>query len=177
MLPIYFKRICLSSYYVMSNFSYIMMIIVDIIFGFSFSFIIYFQSADYVFKIFSIFDIEAFLFFFHIVLFLSYLKGDNKLFIFLSNKTWIIFNRLYYSFSYLCIPIIIFILYQSETRIRFSNFSFFFYALISGLIILVFCLAVYIIFELPYRKILKVYLRIKKENDAKIKKFFSLKEK
>ena len=42
----------MSSYYVMSNFSYIMMIIVDIIFGFSFSFIIYFQSADYVFKIF-----------------------------------------------------------------------------------------------------------------------------
>ena len=177
MLPIYFKRICLSSYYVMSNFSYIMMIIIGIIFGFSFSFIIYFQYADYVFKIFSIFDIEVFLFFFHIVLFLSYLKGDNKLFIFLSNKTWIIFNRLYYSFSYLCIPIIIFILYQSETRIKFSYFSFFFYALISGLIIFAFCLAVYIVFELPYRKILKVYLQIKKENNAKIKKFFSLKEK
>ncbi len=103
----------------------------------------------------------------HSILFLSYLKGDNQLNIFLSSNKWIIFNKLYFVFSYVCIPIIIFIIYQSETKIKLNYFSLIFYSLICGFIIFAISILVYIIFDLPYRRMLKIYLQKKKEKTSK----------
>ena len=148
---------------------YIFIIIFDMFVALIFGIAFYSNNYIIIFliKIFSIFDIELFLIILHSILFLSYLKGDNQLNIFLSSNKWIIFNKLYFVFSYVCIPIIIFIIYQSETKIKLNYFSLFFYSLICGFIIFAISILVYIIFDLPYRRMLKIYLQKKKEKTNK----------
>ena len=170
-LPLKFKLHCLSLKTINNYQFYILIIFLDIFFALFFGFLIDSKNnfSTIVMKIISIFDIEFFLIIFHLILFLSYLKGDNKIYRFLSSNKWIIFNKLYFVFSCVCIPIILFIIYQSETKIKLNVFSIIFYSLICGFIIFVFSILIYIVFDLPYRRIIKFYLQNTKEKD-KIKK-------
>ena len=170
-LPLQFKFYFFSLKFIKNNFFYIFIILLDIFLALFFGFGIYFNDSIMIFiiKLFSICDIELFLIILHLILLLSYLKGDNKLILFLSSNIWIIFNKLYFVFSCVCIPIIIFIIYQSETKIRLNYFNLFFYSLICGFMIYVISILVYIVFDLPYRRILKIYLQKKKEKMNKYK--------
>ena len=168
-LPLKFKLHCLSLKTINNYYFYIVIIFLDILFALFFGFLIDSKNnfSTIVMKIISIFDIEFFLIIFHLILLLNYLKRNNKIYRFLSSNKWIIFNKLYFVFSCVCIPIILFIIYQSETKIKLNYFNLFFYILIFYFMIYVISILVYIVFDLPYRRMLKIYLQKKKEKTSK----------
>ena len=163
-LPIRIISLFSTSGTFFSNFIYFLIALVTSFFGLLLSvlFAMTITSNEdstpliYFLKIFALFDIEIFVILLHIFILACYLKGENTIYKFLSNKNWTIANRLYFSFILCCTPCIYFMLYQSETRISLSFFSIFFYGLICGFMSFLLSSAVCIVFELPYKKIIKL---------------------
>lgn len=120
-------------------------------------------SVYYFLKFFALIDIEVFIILLHIFILACYLKGENTIYKFLSNKNWTIANKIYFSFILSCSPCIYFMIYQSETKIKLSFFSIFFYGLICGFMSFLLASMIHIIFELPYKKIIKLIFKIKAE--------------
>ena len=88
-----------------------------------------------------------------------YLKGENYVISFLDFHFWRIFNKIYFSFILLIHPVILYVFFITETRITFNLENCTLYSLACGIILFSLTILVYIIFELPYKKVIKLLLK------------------
>ena len=107
-----------------------------------------------------IIDIEFVVFMVNWIFFAIYSKGskDADIYYFFDNNFWALFLKCYYSFIVISTPIILNIIYQSETVIKFDLLNLIFFSLISLFIILIVVIIVYIMAEIPLKKIFKSFL-------------------
>ena len=107
-------------------------------------------------------DIELIVFLCHLIGFLSFIHYNNVINIFYSNNNWLILHKIYNCFIILIYPISSYILFYSELRINLNVYNCIFYSLISGFFIFCFSFFYYIIFELPFKRIIKLISSDKK---------------
>ena len=109
---------------------------------------------------FYVIDIELVVFMVNWIFFAIYSKGskDADIYYFFDNNFWAFFLKCYYSFIVISTPIILNIIYQSETVIKFDLLNLIFFSLISLFIILIVVIIVYIMAEIPLKKIFKSFL-------------------
>ena len=96
---------------------------------------------------------------------LFYLKGENYIDDFLNLNFFAIFNKIYFSCLLLINPIIFYVFYMTESRINFTLENCYLYTFACGILIFIFAILLYGIFELPYKKVFKLLL---KRNDLKV---------
>jgi hypothetical protein len=100
------------------------------------------------------FDIELFVFFIHWGFFIIYMKAHSFI-KFFTQEFWFFFTKCYFSFIIVCNPVILFIFYESETVVKLTIFNVYLYYFINLVFIAVITIFVYIIIELPLKKIFK----------------------
>ena len=88
-----------------------------------------------------------------------YLKGENAIYHFLNLSFWNNFNRLYFSYILLINPIILYVFYITESRIDFNLLNCYLYSFSSGILLFTLVVLVYGIFELPFKKFIKLFLK------------------
>ena len=96
-----------------------------------------------------------------------YIKKDNLINDILSHNFWSIFNRFYFSYILIVNPIILYILYANETKIIFNISNCLLYSFIYGILIFPISILVYIIFELPLKKIINFWINLGEKKDIK----------
>lgn len=101
-------------------------------------------------------DIEIIVIMVHVIALGFYLKGENFINNLLTHNFWMIPNKFYFSFILLINPVILYVLYQSESRISFNIVNCILYSIICGILVIILSCFVYIIFELPYKRITKM---------------------
>ena len=94
-----------------------------------------------------------------------YLKGDNYINDFLNLNFWSIFNKIYFSFILLINPVILYVFYITESRINFNLSNCYLYSYACGILLFSLVILVYALLELPYKKVIRLYL---KRNELKI---------
>jgi hypothetical protein len=94
-----------------------------------------------------------------------YLKGNNYIYDFLNLDFWSIFNKIYFSFILLINPVILYTFYITETRINFNMGNVYLYSFAIGILLFSLVILVYAILELPYKKVIRLYL---KRNEIKV---------
>ena len=96
-----------------------------------------------------------------------YLMGDNLLNNILCHSLWSIFSRFYFSYILLINPIILYFLYNTETKILFNISNCFLYSFMLGIFVYTISMIIYIIFELPFKKIIRFWLKINENENFK----------
>ena len=94
-----------------------------------------------------------------------YLKGENFVYDFLNLHFWGIFNKIYFSFILLINPVILYVFYITESRISFNMQNCYLYSFACGILLFSLVILVYAIFELPYKKTIRLFL---KRNEIKV---------
>ena len=112
------------------------------------------------------FDIEFIICAIHFIGFVFFIKKDKFINKILSHPFWIIPNKMYFAYILLLNPVILSLLFQSETRIALNVGNCILYSLICGFIAFVLSCIVYIFFERPGKRLMKLWL---KNKDDKVK--------
>ena len=114
-------------------------------------------------------DADIFVIAFNLMGLCLYIKGDNMINNFLCHNFWSIFNRFYFSYILLINPIILYIIYYNESKIFFNLSSIFLYCFICGIVVFSISILVYIIFELPYKKLIHYWIKLNEKEALKIR--------
>ena len=139
--------------------SFIMLNIIDIYFTTE-KLSIYFRN--YVIRFILMYDSEFVVILFHLFLFFFNISEENIIKYFFSHSNWNLLDRIYFSYILLINPIILYILYTGETKIHFTFSNCFLYSLISLFFLFISSTLFYLIFELPFKRIIKYIFKIKK---------------
>ena len=99
-------------------------------------------------------DIEIVVILAQTLLFIFYFKGQNFINDFYCHVFWAMLNKSYFSYILVANPMILFIFYQSETKILLNLFNLLLYSLISGGLIFLSATFAYLVFELPYKRLI-----------------------
>jgi len=100
-------------------------------------------------------DIELVVLLLHWAAFIISIREQNRIYDFLRNDFWNFFTKSYFSYLLLLNPIILYILYGNGTVIRLEIYSIYIYSAINFLLILIGTIFVYVVYELPLKKIIK----------------------
>ena len=153
----------------------IIFIILIIIFSFSQS-IFFYIIIDYLKKnsgleyfsknmfihFFMIYDAEIVVILFNLLTLFFYISGENVFDYFFTHQLWYELDKMYFTYILLLNPVILYILYVGETKIQFNIPNCFLYSLISIIVLFFVVFSFYILFELPYKRIIKYNLKIQK---------------
>ena len=112
-------------------------------------------------------DADIFVFAINSMALSLYIKRDNLINDILSHNFWSIFNRFYFSYILIINPVILYIIYSNETKINFNISNCFLYSFICGILLFSFSILVYIIFELPLKKIIHFWINLGEKKDIK----------
>ena len=96
-----------------------------------------------------------------------YLKGDNLINNILCHSVWSIFNRFYFSYILLINPIILYIFYSQETKIIFNMSNCILYSFIGGIAVYSITMIIYVIFELPFKKLIRFWFKLNEKETIK----------
>ena len=107
-------------------------------------------------------DIEFVIIFVQWGAFIIFLKVNNFLAIFLGHISWTLLTKPYFSFILTINTVLLFIFYQSETMIEINYMNIILYSLIGGAITFSLTISFYILFELPYKRIMHLLFSSKK---------------
>ena len=105
-------------------------------------------------------DSDIFVFAFNSMALSLFIKGDSIINNILCHNFWFIFNRFYFSYILLINPIILYIIYVNETKIFFNLSTIFLYCFICGIVVFTISILVYIMFELPFKKIIHFWIKL-----------------
>ena len=112
-------------------------------------------------------DIEFFVFFIHLLIFILQVKGRNNILSFFTDIRWGIFSKCYFSFSVLCNMVILFSIYSAESLISVNIYTIYLYFIFNTILIIFYMSFTYICFELPLKKLIKnLFYKSKDNNDA-----------
>ena len=126
-------------------------------------------KKNYFTQIIMFIDTDIVVFCFNLMALCLYIKGDNKINNILCHNFWSIFNRFYFSYILLINPIILYIIYYNESKIFFNISSIFLYCFICGIMVFSISILIYIIFELPYKKLIHYWIKLKEKEAMKIR--------
>ena len=112
-------------------------------------------------------DIEMVVFFVHFGAFVIFLKASNFAAIFLSHVAWTMLSKPYFSFILIYNSILLFIFYHSETLIELNIVNIILYFMIGGTITFIFTSLFYILFELPYKRVVHLIISLYNERKEK----------
>jgi len=104
-------------------------------------------------------DIEVFVFLVQWLLFILFMKRQYFFIDFFSNILWSTFNKSQFSFLIVYSFIILHNFYASETVVKINLYNLFLYYGINLVFISIYTIIVYIIIELPMKKIFKYFLK------------------
>ena len=104
-------------------------------------------------------DIEVAIFIIQWINLILYFKGVGVIRNFLNHIYWSFFTKSYFSFNLVSITIILCVFYINENAIKFNLSNIFLYAFIDLIFILIFTIAVYSCFELPFKKAFRLILK------------------
>ena len=110
-------------------------------------------------KIFMALDTDIVVLLANLMALFVYLKGENAIYNILNLSFWNNFNRLYFSYILLINPIILYVFYITESRIDFNLLNCYLYSFSSGILLFTLVILVYGIFELPFKKFIKLFLK------------------
>ena len=120
-------------------------------------------------KIFLLFDTELVVVGIFLASIYYFIKTNNLIHTILSFNVWIRYHKLYYSYIITLPSVCLYFLYQSESRI-FINFSnTLFYSTIILIITQIFAGLVFVLFEMPYKRLIKFLLKMKIKEKEKEK--------
>ncbi len=153
----------------------IIFIILIIIFSFSQSIFFYiiidylkinsgleYYSNNILIHFFMIYDAEIVVILFNLLTLFFYISGENVFDYFFTHQLWYELDKMYFTYILLLNPVILYILYVGETKIQFNIPNCFLYSLISIIVLFFVVFSFYILFELPYKRIIKYNLKIQK---------------
>ena len=103
-----------------------------------------------------LFDMEVVLFFVHWIAFALYVKGNNYINDFLSSRLWESLDKCYYSYLLGIKIVTVYVVSQSDTRIQFNLENIFLYVIIIGFWLFIVTIITYIVFELPYKRLIRL---------------------
>ena len=112
-------------------------------------------------------DADIFVFAINSMALCLYIKRDNLINDMLSHNFWSIFNRFYFSYILIINPFILYIIYANETKIIFNISNCLLYSFIYGILVFPISILVYIIFELPLKKIINFWINLGEKKDIK----------
>ena len=106
-------------------------------------------------------DIEFIVLFVQWGTFIIFLRGHNFASILFSHIFWSMLSKPYFSFIIIINTILLFIFYQSETLIEINDMNILLYSLIGGTLTFIFTSLFYILFELPYKRLIRLFFSLK----------------
>ena len=116
-------------------------------------------------KLYLLIDCDLLIILVQLFSFIFYFRGDNIVNKFLSNSFWSIPDKLYYCYILVLSPTITYVLYQSETRINFDISNSLFYGMICGILAFGLSTFFYLVFEIPYKRIIHFMFDFNKEKE------------
>ena len=135
-------------------------IIYPLLFKFYFGDIIEKNSPSNFFKLISSIDVSFFLYIFHFFTLASYITGRNIFFQILDSNVWLQLSKLYFWIILLTPIFSYYVIYKTETQLNLSTVFIFIYGAICGLNIYIISVLFFVILELPYKKLIKLYYNI-----------------
>ena len=115
------------------------------------------------------FDIEIIVFLSHWIIFILFFKELEVVRKFFNSIYWSFFVKSYYSFILISVPVILIIFYDSESIIKVHVFNFFLFSFINFIVIFIFVIIFYSVYDLPLKKMFKSCLKkdeiIEEEDD------------
>ena len=106
-----------------------------------------------------LFDVEIIVFISHWIIFILFFKETEVVRKFFNSIYWSFFVKSYYSFILVSVPVILIIFYDSESVIKIHTYNFFLFSFINLIVIFVFVVIFYSIYDLPLKKIFKYCLK------------------
>ena len=106
-----------------------------------------------------LFDIEIIVFISHWFIFILFFKELDVVRKFFNSIYWSFFVKSYYSFILISVPVILIIFYDSESIIKVHIYNFFLFSFINLIVIFIFVVIFYSIYDLPLKKIFKYCLK------------------
>ena len=116
--------------------------------------------GETILKIYLLFDTELVVISLILASFYQFIKTNNKIYTILSFKFWIKFHKLYYAYIITLPSVCLYFLYQSESRITINSSNTLFYSTIIFIITHIIAVFVFVIFEMPYKRLIKLLLKI-----------------
>ena len=166
-VPIDFSKLC--DYKKRRNFvPFILSIIFLIIFFFIFPYffktkfedIITNEDPSILFVLLSSIDMDCFLFLFYFIILSCYISERNIFFKFFNSNIWVQISKLYFWFVLLTPIVSYYIIYKTETQLSLGFFIVMIYGAICGTNVYIISVAFFVILELPYKKLIKLYFNI-----------------
>lgn len=156
-----YKKIRNLIHYILSLFVLIICsLIYPLIFLVDFENIIKKDKPSKFFKIISSIDVEFFLYLFHFFMISNYITGRNLFFQVLNSNVWLQISKLYFWIVLLTPILCYFVIYQTETQLSLKGFFILIYGAICGTNIYIISVLFFVILELPYKKLIKLYFNI-----------------
>ena len=124
-------------------------------------------KKDFCSQLIMLFDSDIFILLINAFALCMYLKGDNLINNILCHSIWSVFNRFYFSYILLINPIILYLLYNIESKIIFNMSNCILYSFVCGIFVYFITMVVYIIFELPFKKIIRFWFKLREGNSNK----------
>ena len=171
-IPVYLCKLC--DYKKGKNICGVVFVVIFLIISIIIFPILYFHTSlnsevlNIIIKFISIIDVDAFIILFNIFLLSCYLSGGNIIFRFFNSSIWNTVYKLYFQIIIIAPITSYVIIYKTETKLKLGAFIVAFYGFICALNILLISLFDFLLLELPYKKLIKIYFnidKIKKEED------------
>ena len=93
-----------------------------------------------------------------------FINGNNITLIFLNHQSWYTFSKTLFISMLMVSSIVYFNLYQSSSRIKFNLFNITFVTLYILILLYFFSSLCYVIFELPFKKLIRLFLDPNSDN-------------
>jgi hypothetical protein len=166
-IPIFISKACdykkkknIVHYVLSLIFLIIFFVIFSALFSSNFKQIIQDNKPSNLFKFISSIDIDIFIYLFHFFIISCYISGRNMFFKFFNSNVWLQISKLYFWIIIFTSFLTYYILYKTETQVNLGLFIVMIYGAICGTNLYVISLLFFIIFELPYKKLIKLYFNI-----------------
>ena len=120
-------------------------------------------KRDFISQMIMLFDADFFVLAANAFSLCMYLRGGNLINDIFCHSLWSVFNRFYFSYILLLNPIILYIIYNIESEIVFDMSDCILYSFICGIFVFFISIIIYITFELPFRKVIRFWLKLNEE--------------
>ena len=166
-IPTYLSKLC--DYNRSGNYIYficsiifliIFLFIFPILFSINFDDIILKQKPSLFFMIISSIDVDFFIYLFHFFMISCYISGRNSIFKLFNANMWSQISKLYFWIIIFTPLINYFIIYKTETQLNLSFLIVLIYGAICGANLYLISLLFFVIIEMPYKRLIKLYFNI-----------------
>ena len=115
------------------------------------------DNPSIIFVLLSSIDIDLLIFLFYFFMLSCYISGRNMFFKFFNSNIWVQISKLYFWFVLFTPIVSYYIIYKTETQLQLGFFIVMIYGAVCGTNLYLVSVAFFVILELPYKKLIKLY--------------------